>query len=127
MDWIEEKAEKLKEYLKNISLVRSLICYLCITSIGAVALWLFTRNICDVWMQVIGMRIQNIHYYDLDMGGKLFVSQSKKYGMILKILSVIYNNSFVIYMFIAYVIAGKVFWTKSFIRHWRRYRICSVP
>ncbi|WP_075720673.1 HAMP domain-containing sensor histidine kinase [Roseburia sp. 499] len=113
MDWIEEKAEKLKEYLKNISLVRSLICYLCITSIGAVALWLFTRNICDVWMQVIGMRIQNIHYYDLDMGGKLFVSQSKKYGMILKILSVIYNNSFVIYMFIAYVIAGKVFWTKK--------------
>lgn len=113
MDWLEEKIEKLKEYLKNTSLVRSLVCYLCITSIGAVTLWLFTRNICNIWMQMIDMRVKNIQYCVWDMGGKYIITQSKKYSMILNILSFAYNNSLWIYMFIAYVIAGKAFFAKK--------------
>lgn len=109
MDWIEEKIEKLKEYLKNAGLVKSMICYLCITSIGAVVLWLFTRNICDIWIQVISMRIENVHYYTLKMGGRLVVSKNTEYDIILRLCSFLYNYSLWIYMFIAYIIAGKIF------------------
>lgn len=113
MDWIEEKAEKLKEYLKNTGLVRSLICYLCITFIGAVVLWLFTRNICEVWIEVIGVRVENTYYYHSDMWGRLITSKNEKYRLILHILSFLYNYSLFIYMFAAYVIAGKIFFGKK--------------
>lgn len=116
MDWLEERVEKLKLYLINAGLVRSLICYLCITSIGAVVLWLFTRNVCNIWLQVIQQRIENVRYY-MDIGGRLTVSQEavfqeKKYKLILMGLSVMYNYSLFLYMFIAYIIAGKIFFAK---------------
>ncbi len=116
MDWLEERVEKLKLYLINAGLVRSLICYLCITSIGAVVLWLFTRNVCNIWLQVIQQRIENVRYY-MDIGGRLTVSQEavfqeKKYKLILMGLSLMYNYSLFLYMFIAYIIAGKIFFAK---------------
>lgn len=116
MDWLEERVEKLKLYLINAGLVRSLICYLCITSIGVVVLWLFTRNVCNIWLQVIQQRIENVRYY-MDIGGRLTVSQEavfqeKKYKLILMGLSVMYNYSLFLYMFIAYIIAGKIFFAK---------------
>lgn len=112
MDWLEEKIEKLKEHLQNAGLVRSLVYYLCITSIGAVVLWLFTRNICNMWIQVISRRTEQIEYYYPNLGGKLAMSQTQQYGIILTILSGIYNYSLWFYMFIAYMISGKVFFSK---------------
>ena len=112
MDWLEEKIEKLKEHLKNAGLVRSLVCYLCITSIGAVVLWLFTRNISNVWIKVINQRIENVYYYYTSKGSVVTSSQDKKYKLILTGLSAVYNYSLFGYMFIAYVIAGKVFFAK---------------
>ena len=70
MDWIEEKIEKLKKYLQNATLVRSLVCYLCITTIGALVLWILTRNILGMWQSVIGERIQDVSFYFVD--GKVF-------------------------------------------------------
>lgn len=112
MDWIEEKVEKLKQHLKNMGLVGSLVYYLCITSIGAIVLWMFTRNICNVWMKVIEQRIENVQYYYTDMGNKLAISQEKKYGLLLMGLSVIYNYSLFLYMFLAYIIVGRAFFVK---------------
>lgn len=112
MDWIEEKVERLKQHLKKTSLVRCLVYYLCITSIGAIVLWMFTRNICNVWMQVIEQRIENVQYYYTDMGNKLVLSQEEKYGLLLTGLSVIYNYSLFLYMFLVYIIVGKVFFAK---------------
>ena len=93
MDWLEEKIEKLKEHLKNTSLVKSLIGYMCITSIGAVVLWMFTRNICNLWIEVIGTRLENVYYFYPDIGGKYAITQEKKYNIILIVLSFINNYS----------------------------------
>lgn len=113
MDWLEEKAGKLKEYLKDAGLVRSLIYYLCISSIGAVALWLFTRNICNVWMEVINSRTGGISCYYPALGGKLAISQIQRYEKMMKILSFMYNYSLWIYMLIAYMVAGKIFFARK--------------
>lgn len=113
MDWLEEKAGKLKEYLKDAGLVRSLICYLCISSIGAVALWLFTRNICNGWMEVIDSRMGGISYHYPALGGKIVISQVQRYEKMMKILSFIYNYSLWVYMLIAYMAAGKIFFARK--------------
>lgn len=113
MDWLEEKAGKLREYLKDAGLVRSLIYYLCISSIGAVALWLFTRNICNGWMEVIDSRMGGISYHYPALGGKIVISQIQRYEKMMKILSFIYNYSLWVYMLIAYMVAGKIFFARK--------------
>lgn len=113
MDWLEEKAGKLKEYLKDAGLVRSLIYYLCISSIGAVALWLFTRNICNDWMEVIDSRMGGISYHYPALGGKIVISRIQRYEKMMKILSFIYNYSLWVYMLLAYMVAGKIFFARK--------------
>lgn len=113
MDWIEERTEKLKEALRNAGLMRSLMGYLCITSIGAVVLWMFTRNICNIWIQVISTRMDGISFYYSSLGGRQIYSVTGQCSLILEMLSLVYNYSLWVYMFLAYVVAGKVFFAKK--------------
>lgn len=52
MDWIEEKTERLRRYIGNLSLSKSLFCYMLCGIMCALTLWLFTRNLCLSWMNV---------------------------------------------------------------------------
>lgn len=52
MDWLEEKVEKLRGYIRNASLVKSLFFYLAAGVVAAVTLWVLTRNLCQSWMSV---------------------------------------------------------------------------
>ena len=58
MDWIEEKTEQLRNYLQEKSLVKALVCYLCIGMTGVLALCWITRNLCQAWLEVISRRYQ---------------------------------------------------------------------
>ncbi len=48
MDWLEEKTEQLWNFLQEKSLVRALIWYLCICTVGVIAAYWITRNLCLV-------------------------------------------------------------------------------
>ena len=45
MDWIEEKTERLRRYIGNLSLSKSLFCYMLCGIMCALTLWIFTRNL----------------------------------------------------------------------------------
>ena len=46
MDWLEEKAGELGKFLQEKSLVRALVCYLCIGMVGVAGVYWITKNIC---------------------------------------------------------------------------------
>lgn len=53
MDWLEKKAEQAKQYLRDVSLLKSLLCYMLLGVIGALTVWVFTRNLCVGWIHVL--------------------------------------------------------------------------
>lgn len=53
MDWLEKKAGQIKQYFRNASLTKSLLCYMLLGIIGALTVWLFTRNLCVGWISVL--------------------------------------------------------------------------
>ena len=56
MDWLEEKAKQLRNYLQEESLVRTLVWYLSIGMAGVFTLYWITRNICLAWLDVLERR-----------------------------------------------------------------------
>lgn len=114
MDWLEEKKEKFIQYLQNAVLVRSLVCYLCITSLGALVLYLLTRNICATWFEVISNRLGEFSYWNLESGKVDIVTGiEKKYDLQIRMITIMYNYSLYVYMFAAYLIGGKLFFQKK--------------
>lgn len=103
MDWIEEKIEKLQRYLEDATLMRSLVFYLCATSMGAVAMWILTRNISNMWLDVMKQRIQET----------VWEQSNGRIEMAIYKISWLCNNSLYFFMFLSYLIAGKIFLIKK--------------
>lgn len=113
MDWLEELVEKIKEYIKNARLNRSLICCLLFSSVVAVILYIFTRNICYGWITVLGQRYPKMQYY-IDSGLVLTVNvagNAVEFAMML--LLFLYRYSLILYMFIAMIIGARIFTRKK--------------
>ncbi len=72
MDWLEEKAEKIRRYIQNSSIGISLLCYICLAIMAAGVLTLLTRYFSQVWIAVITRQNPGINVYQ-DSWGNTFV------------------------------------------------------
>ncbi len=57
MDWLEEYVEKLRQYIKNASMIRTAAAYLVIATLGSLACTMLTMHITSLWINVIRERI----------------------------------------------------------------------
>lgn len=57
MDWLEEYVEKLKQYIKNASMIRTAAAYLAIAMLGSLACTMLTMHITSLWINVMNERI----------------------------------------------------------------------
>ncbi|MCI9136463.1 MAG: HAMP domain-containing histidine kinase [Lachnospiraceae bacterium] len=113
MDWLEEKIEQMKKFLKNGSLVRTLVCYLCIGMAGVGALYWITRNLCLVWMEVLLKRQDwtievesfTLNYYLSDA----LRSSRRSWEWMLSFVAVFYHVSLYLYTVVCFFIVGKIF------------------
>lgn len=53
LEWLEEKTERIRRRIGNLSLTKSLLCYMLCGMVCALTLWLFTRNLCLGWLNVL--------------------------------------------------------------------------
>lgn len=112
MDWLEEKAEQIKTYIRQASLERSLFCYLGIMLCAVMALGIFTGNICYNWLQVIAERYPEM---DIRYGTLLcYISgiDGKKEYLIL-LLYIFYKYNEFIYLILGIFIVTKVFYREK--------------
>ncbi|MDE6743531.1 MAG: HAMP domain-containing histidine kinase [Lachnospiraceae bacterium] len=57
MDWLEEYVEKLRQYIKNASMIRTAAAYLVIAMLGSLACTMLTVHITSLWINVMNERI----------------------------------------------------------------------
>lgn len=57
MDWLEEYVEKLKQYIRNASMIRTAAAYLVIAMLGSLACTMLTVHITSLWIAVMEERI----------------------------------------------------------------------
>ena len=57
MDWLEEYAEKLKQYIRNATIVKAAAAYLLIALLGSLACISLTVNLTSLWIGVMSERI----------------------------------------------------------------------
>ncbi len=114
MDWIEEKTEQLRNYLQEKSLVKALVCYLCIGMTGVLALCWITRNLCQAWLEVISRRYQegiiahgagNAEWYVCQGGGRE--------ELLLNLTSFLDYYCLYFYTLICFCIVGTIFLEKK--------------
>lgn len=94
MDWIEEQVEKIKQYIKDAKLERSLICCLLVSVAAAVVLFIFTRNICYGWITVLEQRYPEI---------------KDEAAIVLTLLQFFYYYNLIFYLLIAMIVAVRIF------------------
>ena len=79
MDWLEEKTEQLWNFLQEKSLVRALIWYLCICTVGVIAAYWITRNLCLVWIEVLEKRQMQAEAYHSDPRLRAALTEQKSW------------------------------------------------
>lgn len=57
MDWLEEYVEKIRQYIKNASMIRTAAAYLVIAMLGSLACTMLTMHITSLWIKVMDERI----------------------------------------------------------------------
>lgn len=57
MDWLEEYAEKLKQYIRNTTIIRAALAYLAIAMLGSLACTSLTVNLTSLWINVMSERM----------------------------------------------------------------------
>ncbi|MDE6686274.1 MAG: HAMP domain-containing histidine kinase [Lachnospiraceae bacterium] len=57
MDWLEEYVEKVRQYIKNASMIRTAAAYLVIAMLGSLACTMLTVHITSLWINVMNERI----------------------------------------------------------------------
>ncbi|MDE6530800.1 MAG: HAMP domain-containing histidine kinase [Lachnospiraceae bacterium] len=57
MDWLEEYVEKLRQYIRNASMIRTAAAYLAIALLGSLACTMLTMHITSLWIIVMNERI----------------------------------------------------------------------
>lgn len=109
MDWLEEKIEQLRERIQDKSLIKSLVCYLCIGMIGVGALYWISRNVCLAWLEVISKRYDEGNVQYTPMGNWVWYDVGSKEKLLLAVMNFFYNYCLYIYTLICFCIVGKLF------------------
>lgn len=117
MDWLEEKAEHLRKFLQEKSLVRTLVWYLCIGMVGVGTLYWITRNLCLAWLDVLERRSDNMLLSSQQFRSMAELKEAMRgRGYELRderafqsILLFFYNYCLYLYIIICFAIVGKLF------------------
>lgn len=113
MDWLEEKVEKFKRYMQNSSLKRSMLFYLLIAVIGAGTMYLLTRYMCRLWLNVIAQQYSiNDILNNISEGGLehiTYLQFTVRDEIIFKIAKFLYKYSFLVYLVGAVLLAVQFF------------------
>jgi len=112
MDWLEEKAEQIKIYIKRASLKRSLFCYLMIMLCIIFAMGAFTQNICYSWLAVVLERYPQINA----RYGPIFVFVDGISGImkyIVLLICILYRYCVYIYLILGIFIVTKLFYKEK--------------
>ncbi len=111
MDWLENLVEKFGKRLKRADLRKSLFFYLLAAIFSVLALYLFTKNICDGWIGVLKHRYPEMEFRE----GNLHVDYSIGLGAaggawLAKTICFIYNYSIYLYIGLMFAIALFLFY-----------------
>ncbi len=110
MDWLEEKTEQIWRFLQEKSLVRALVWYLCICTVGVIAAYWITRNLCLVWIEVLEKRqVQAEAYYRDPRLLAALAEQNGWENFCLSALRGFYSACLYLYILIGFAAAGKIF------------------
>lgn len=110
MDWLEEKTEQLWNFLQEKSLVRALIWYLCICTVGVIAAYWITRNLCLVWIEVLEKRQMQAEAYHSDPRLRAALTEQKSWeNFCLLVLKSFYGACLYLYILAGFAAAGKIF------------------
>ncbi len=110
MDWLEEKTEQLWNFLQEKSLVRTLIWYLCICTVGVIAAYWITRNLCLVWIEVLEKRQMQAEAYHSDPRLRAALTEQKSWeNFCLLVLKSFYGACLYLYILAGFAAAGKIF------------------
>lgn len=110
MDWLEDLYEKIKGYIKRVSLKKAMCIYIFIALICVFFLWLITVSVCNGWQNLIldkyGIDFKNfvsVDYLNIEAGDK----------WLLKIIIFIRNYSIFIYSMAAIVITSQFYYNNK--------------
>lgn len=110
MDWLEDLYEKIKGYIKRVSLKKAMCIYIFIALICVFFLWLITVGVCNGWQNLIldkyGLDFKNfvsVDYLNIEAGDK----------WLLKIIIFIRNYSIFIYSMAAIVITSQFYYNNK--------------
>lgn len=53
MDWVDEKMETFRIWIRNLPIKKALIAYLCIAAVAALLLSFATTQVCERWMDIL--------------------------------------------------------------------------
>lgn len=110
MDWLEEKTEQLWNFLQEKSLVRALIWYLCICTVGVIAAYWITRNLCLVWIEVLEKRQMQAEAYHSDPRLRAALTEQKSWeNFCLLVLKSFYGACLYLYILAGFAAAGRIF------------------
>lgn len=110
MDWLEEKTEQLWNFLQEKSLVRTLIWYLCICTVGVIAVYWITRNLCLVWIEVLEKRQMQAEAYHSDPRLRAALTEQKSWeNFCLLVLKSFYGACLYLYILAGFAAAGRIF------------------
>ncbi len=110
MDWLEEKTEQLWNFLQEKSLVRTLFWYLCICTVGVIAAYWITRNLCLVWIEVLEKRQMQAEAYHSDPRLRAALTEQKSWeNFCLLVLKSFYGACLYLYILAGFAAAGRIF------------------
>ncbi|MEY8389929.1 HAMP domain-containing sensor histidine kinase [Lachnospiraceae bacterium 45-W7] len=115
MDWIEEKIEQLRISLKEKSLVKALVCYLCIGMAGVLTLCWITRNLCQAWVEVISRRYQESMILHSAGAVKWYVCESAggREELLLNLANFLEQYCLYLYSLFCFCLVGTLFLEKK--------------
>ena len=110
MDWLEEKTEQLWNFLQEKSLVRTLFWYLFICTVGVIAAYWITRNLCLVWIEVLEKRQMQAEAYHSDPRLRAALTEQKSWeNFCLLVLKSFYGACLYLYILAGFAAAGRIF------------------
>ena len=68
MDWVDEKMETFRIWIRNLPIKKALIAYLCIAAVAALLLSFATTQVCERWMDILVERNGAIMFITMRRG-----------------------------------------------------------
>ena len=111
MDWLEEQVENFQKKMKRADLRKSLFFYLLAAIFSVLALYLFTKNICDGWIGVLKNRYPQMSFHERN----LHVDYSAGYGIakdawLADLICFVYNYCIYLYIGLTFAAALLLFY-----------------